>query len=215
MRNYFLLCILFIDVIFASGWDLEYWQRLKFDNFKTGNSTFYTSFEARFNKDASTFYYLRATEHYLYAFKSWLDLEFHYSFIHHHSRGATSFTNVHRFEFEANPHYTFNNGATLSLRNRYELEKNEHNPVWQNVMRERIRYELPLENRGALIAIGFTEELFYHFNQKRFTQNEWVPLYLTFRIGKAASIECYSMVRNFYSANKWYRSMVMGTNLEF
>lgn len=211
----FLASILMLLRLHGGDWDFEYWQQLRFGTVERGSSSLYTSIEARFNRDASTFYFLRATENYKYSLLDWLNLEFHYSFIHHHPRGTASFTNLHRFEFEANPYWTLCNQSTIQIRNRYELNKSENNPVWQSIIRERFRWKFPIENCGKLTGIGFANELFYHINLRYFSQNRLVPLFLTFTLSEKVSLEVFTMVRNFYSGNKWYRSMVAGTNLEF
>jgi hypothetical protein len=124
------------------------------------------------------------------------------------------FTNTYRLELEANPQFSWHR-ADVVLRNRLELIKDERVPIIQKVYRARASIFYPLEGFGSLIGIGASEEVFYHFNQSRFTQSRFIPLELTFAEYQDHSISAFFMVRNFLSGTEWTTSWIFGTSLNF
>lgn len=200
---------------FAGGWGKEYWQYVNWQQLEKGNHKLYFRGEARFHKDFSQFYYYRVSENYAYQALPNLALEGHYSFIHEKSLGALNFTNTHRFEFEVNPSVTFENKIQLRFRNRLELLKREDLALWRFVLRQRSMAVFPIENFGRLFAWRFSNEIFYSFESHLFNQNRFVPIELAFQISEGLEIDLFFMVRNFISSNKWRRSFVLGSDLEF
>lgn len=201
----------------ASQWDGEYWQYLNWTNWECVPYKLYTVAEARVNHDFSKFYYYRITENFAYQALSWLDLEAHYSFVYHESRGATHFKNTHRLEFEVNPWMRFDNGITLKWRNRFEFLKKQGVSHIQYVLRDRLLALFPFENCGRITAFKIYDEVFYDCTLGKVTQNRIVPIELTLKVNECTALDLFMMVRNFFglSSHKWYRSIVIGSELSF
>lgn len=202
---------------YASSWDFEYWQYLNWKNWEHGRCKLYTVGEMRMNKEASQFYYYRVTENFAYQALPCLDLEAHYSFVHHKSRGALHFTNTSRLEFEATSSMFLNHGIAIKWRNRIEFLKKENISNIEFVFRHRIMASIPIECCGKLTSINLYDEIFYDFNNNKITQNRFVPIEMSFTLDRHFSCEVFFMIRNFFSfsADKWYRSIVLGSQLNF
>jgi len=227
MKNFKLNCSLFLIIIsnailswnsaLASSWDWEYWQYFNWTNLKCGPYKIYTIGELRLNKDISRFYYYRLTANSAYQALSWLDLEAHYSFIYNKSRGSQHFTYASRLEFEANPILRLDHGITLKWRNRFEFLRRQHNSKIQYILRHRMEATFPVKCFGRLTSIKCSDEFFYNVATNKFTQNRFIPIEMSFVLNSKISIDIFIMLRNFYSlsSDKWFRSMVFGSELKF
>lgn len=214
MRVFCLILCCVVSALSAHTDDREYWQRLQWVHFDGGNWQSYFSSEARFNRSWSRFYYIRLTENLAYQPCKYLDLEVHGTWIHRKPETERYFTDAYRLELEVNPQFSWR-GADFMLRNRLEFIKDERNPVIQKTYRARASVSYAIEGCGPLIAIGASEEVFYHLVQKRFSQSRFIPIALTFAECEDHSISAFFMVRNFLSGAEWYTSWVFGTELDF
>lgn len=207
----------FFSTLGATEWDLEYWQYVRFENWKSKPYSIYTIGEVRLRDDLSQFYYYRIAENFAYQALPHLDLEAHYSYIYYKTRTSMRFNSVNRFEFEANPDLTLCNGIQLIWRNRLELLKKQDIKHFQFVIRQRLMAVIPIECAGKLTAIHVYDEVFYDFDTHKFTQNRFAPLELTFQLTERVTIDVFLMARHFFSlsSSKWYRSIVLGSALRF
>jgi hypothetical protein len=216
MKTVWLLPLLscFVCTLAAHTEDREYWQRAQWTHYQGDDWKSYFTSEARFNQDWSRFYFIRLTENLSYQPCKNLECGVHVSYIHRKPESQRYFTNTYRLELEANPQFSWHR-ADVVLRNRLELIKDERVPIIQKVYRARASIFYPLEGFGSLIGIGASEEVFYHFNQSRFTQSRFIPLELTFAECQDHSISAFFMVRNFLSGTEWTTSWIFGTSLNF
>lgn len=198
----------------AHNEDREYWQRGQWTHYQGDAWKSYFTSEARFNQDWSRFYFIRLTENIDYQPCKNLECGVHATYIHRKPESQRYFTNTYRLELEANPQFSWRR-IDFVLRNRLELIKDEREPVIQKVYRGRVRISYPIEGCGSLIAVGASEEVFYQFNQSRFTQSRFIPLELTFAECQDHSISAFFMVRNFLSGTEWTTSWIFGTSLNF
>lgn len=198
----------------SSRWDGEYWQYLNWTQVKWGRCKLYVRAELRLNDDFSNAFYYRISENFAFNALSWLDLEAHYSYLYHKSAGTTEFVNVNRWEVEVNPFIKLKDGSTIKWRNRLEILDQQGEPKLQYIFRHRAMAIYPV-NYGNLIGINISDEVFYNFDTRRFTQNRFVPLELMFKLTDRTTFNVFMMVRNWLSSNKWYRSIVLGTELSF
>lgn len=211
--------LFFLTVLVATGhvlanWDEEYWQEANWQQVKEGPHKLYFKVQARFNH-WSRFYYYQLTEGYAYQAHPNLGLEAHYSYIHDKPLGALSFTNAHRLELEVNPSMSLPYEAKILWRNRLEIIKREDDPVLRYVLRHRCMGVFPIKSCGALIAYRIHDEIFYNFTDHLFHQNRFVPIQLDFQVTPELEVDLYFMVRNFISSNKWRRSFVLGSAIQF
>lgn len=222
-RKFFIILIFFSSLTTncssweSKKWDLEYWQYFNWKNWEKDPYKLYTIGEFRLNRDITRPYYYKITENFAIRALPYLDLEVHYSFLYKKTRGNTRFTNTQRLEFEANPFVQWDNGFTLKWRNRLELLKKQEVSTIQFVFRHRIMAIIPLENTGKLTSLHIYDEVFYDFDTHKFTQNRFVPVELSFELTPKTRLNVFFMVRNFVniSSNEWFRSFVLGSNLEF
>lgn len=217
----FLKVLLVLQVLFfltlsceATNWDIEYWQYLTIKNWESGLFKFYTEGELRINQSFSKVYYYRVGENFAYKALSWLDLEAHYNFIYHTPISLSDFIASHRFEIELNPSLRTER-AELVWRNRFEWIKPQDNTPWQSVFRHRLKITFPIKNVDKLIAISCSDEVFYHWNLNKFTENRFIPCELSFQFSQTWSLEVFLMMRNLFAAEKWRRNLVWGSRLRF
>lgn len=206
--------VCWLSALAAHEEDREYWQRLRWTHYQGKNWESYFSSEARFNQSWSRFYFIRLTENLAYQPCENLGLEIHGTWIRRKPETQRYFTNTYRLELEVNPQFSWRK-ADFMLRNRLEFIKDERNPVIQKTVRVRASVSYPIEGCGPLIAIGASEEVFYHLVQSRFSQSRFIPLSLTFAECQDHSISAFFMVRNFLSGTEWNTNWVFGTELDF
>lgn len=217
LKSFFYFFLFFPVVIYASSWDVEYWQDFEVTNWKSDPYRLYTTGEVRFNKDISRSYYYRLTGNLAYEVHKHLNLEMHGSYIYSHGKNSTRFTNKSRLELEANPHFKLNNGLELKWRDRVEFLKRQAVHFLQYIFRHRLTLVYPIENCGRIKSISCSDEFFYDIAKGKFTQNRFKPLIVKIAMDKDTFIECYVMIRNFSDINtgQWFKSIVLGSGFDF
>lgn len=215
MRIFLIAILLVSGVCLSAKWDVEYWQQLNLKNWECGPWKVYTTAEFRFNHDCSYRYYNRGTQCVAFRLFPFLELEAHYSYIYDKPFGALSFLHRQRLELEINPFTKLENGITVRWRNRLELVKRQHDPKIRYEFRHRVMASIPIDNGTTLQAIRIYNELFYNFERQKFAQNRFVPIELSFKLGKSLTVDTFVMIRNFLNSDRWFRSIVFGGNLLF
>lgn len=205
---------------YANDWDLEYWQYFRWKDWEKEGLQIYTAGETRLFKDLTKYYYSRLSANVSYRTLFCLDLEAHYSLINVKPHGTTAnapFIFIQRYELELNPFMELPNGVTIKWRNRMEFLKRETLNHYQHIFRHKTNLIIPIHNKGPWIAIKISDEIFYDFDLKKFTQNRLIPLEFTFELNKNVFFSLFFQVRNFYSlgTDKWFRSFVFGSELQF
>jgi hypothetical protein len=202
---------------FASDYDFEYWQTIEATNWENNCYRIYTNGEARLNHDITRPYYYRLSECFAYHATPNLDLEVHYTFVYNKSRGASHFTNKQRIEFESDATFQLYRDTVLKWRNRFEIIKKQSDSKIEYVAREKFKIVIPVENWGSISSVVLWDEFYYDLQTHFFTQNRFVPFSLTFDLTCHTSLNAYVMVRNFQNSTtkKWYRSLVLGTEIDF
>lgn len=205
------------SILYASKWDVEYWQYLNWKNWECSPYKLYTIGEMRLNHDVSKFYYFKISENFAYQVHPRLDLEAHYCYLYSKGRGATNFTNTNRIELELNPSLPLNDGITLNWRNRMTFIKKQSIEHIQYVFRHRFKVVFPITNCSHLVAFSCSDEIYYDMGISKLTQNRFIPAELTFQLLPKLEVDVFLMVRNFFStsSDKWYRSIVLGSEFHF
>lgn len=210
-----LIFVVMCSSAYATKWDVEYWQFLNLKNWESGKYQLYTRAELRANRDLSRMYYYRIAENIVYQALPWLDLQGHYSFIYQKPRGAAHFTTGHRVDLETNLLFHLHRGIDLRIRNRVEINKRQQVSHIQFVSRNRAMVSFLQENRGMLTSVDVYDEFFYDFDTSKFNENRLVPIQLSLSFSRRVHLNLFLMVRHFFTSSKWYRSIVLGTELEF
>lgn len=200
-----------------NAWEGEYWTQMNATLFESDPYRIYTVVEVRIDDNFTDLYFFRFTQNFAYQLRPFLGVEAHYSFIYDRPPGAFSFIETHRIEFEVNPSWDLSEKAKLLCRNRFELIKSNGNPSFRQTFRHRSMIVFPVENQGSLTAISVSEEVFYHFNQREFTQSRFIPLQLSFKVNPKVVLDLYVMVRNFFATreNRWLNHYVLASQLTF
>lgn len=206
--------LFFSQVLYGGSWDYEYWQHFNYTNWKSGKCQLYTIGQFHFDRDASKCYLMKGAENFAYQVLPDLDLEAHYVFLRSKSRAALKYTNAHRIELEVNPSLSLDN-VTVTWRNRLEISKRQGIHYIQFFFRHRILLSFPIKNCGMITGVQCYDELFYHFYNKKITQNRFAPLVVTLALTKDVSLDLFVVLRNYLSGTRWYRSLVFGTELDF
>lgn len=203
--------------VFSTNWDTEYWQTFRWNNWKSKDRmlSFYTTGEARLNRDCSRPCYYRLTGNLVRQIRPYLDTEAHFSVIYNKSRGSLHFSNTQRLELEINPKISFTNGTHLKFRNRLELIKRQHSVQIQPVFRHKTSLTFPIKKGGFFHTLTCSEEFYYDLESHLFTQSRFFPIELNYIMAPNKSLNIYCMIRHFFSNNKWYRSLVLGTEFRF
>ncbi|CUI17965.1 hypothetical protein PNK_2369 [Candidatus Protochlamydia naegleriophila] len=209
------LSLLPCHAAFPANWDIEYWQSLRWTHWTCAHTTLYTTGEVRLNRGCSSPCYYRLTGNLARRIRPFLDAEAHFSFIYNKSRGSPHFTNTQRLELEINPKISFNSGINLKCRNRLELIKKQQSVQIQTVLRHKISLTFPIQGCGRLNTLTCSEEFYYDLNTHLFTQSRFFPLELNYAVTPNTSLNVYCMIRHFLSNDKWYRSLVLGTEFNF
>jgi hypothetical protein len=201
----------------AKKWDWEYWQYVNWTHWHCGPQKLYVLGEVRFDKDFSSFYYCRIAENYAYTPMPNLDMEAHYSYIYYKPHGTTKFVHTNRLELELNPIIILKDGIFVQCRNRLDILKRQSVNHIQFVYRQRTMFVFPVENYGKLTAVRIYDEVFYDFDNSKFTQNRFVPIEVVFDLNEKCNLSAFFAVRNFFSfsENKWLNSFVLSSQLSF
>lgn len=206
-----------IGVFHVEAWEGEYWSQMTLTNFDKDAYRIYSAAEVRVDRNFTQIYFIRLSECFVYRLLDNLDTEAHYSFIYRKAPGIPNYEVINRLEFEINPRFDLGEGVKLLSRNRLELVKPQNSSIYRQVLRHRLLIGFPIENWGNLITISCSDEVFYHCNQHKFTQNRFIPLQMTFQLETKVTVDLFFMIRNFFSTaeDKWLNSLVFGSQVTF
>lgn len=129
--------------------------------------------------------------------------------------GETSkFFQDYRLELEVDPLFNFEKRAELRLRNRYEIEKVEHERTLQQRLRQRTTMYINIDCK-PLKAISIHNEIFYNLVDHTVDQDRFVPMDLTFAFGKRPMCNTYTMIRWLKTDGIWAAELVLGLTLDW
>lgn len=215
-KNWFIIIFLIVlgKIQFLLCDDTQYWQRIYITHWKNDKWRFYTQLQFRFFDHPEHFRYSLVSPSIRYRPLSWLDLEFHYSWIESRPSSHEPFFPTHRLEFEINPFFKLDPSLTLYSRNRYELIKRHGTNQLHSTLRNRIKFEFTFKNKSCLEAVAIHDEIFFNLITNKFFENRFVPIELTFKLNKCLKISPFLMAK--IQENEegfWKTNMVFGTNL--
>jgi nucleoside-specific outer membrane channel protein Tsx len=130
--------------------------------------------------------------------------------------GAGDWQDQHRIEIEANPHWTFAEVWTVSLRNRFETRWIEDRPETNERIRHRIRLRRALDGLGPLRGVYAGNEFFYDLDDHDYNQNRLIPLGLSFKLHEKVGFNLYYMIQSVKSGantSDWDHLHVLGTHM--
>lgn len=204
----------FMIPIHAAKWDLEYWQYVRWVNWKSDQARFSTVAKFRFRDTMSDFYSFRIGEEFRYLLLPCLDVGAAFSYIYYKPFGCDHFKHKTRLDLEVNPFYILRNGMGLFWRNRFEFFQGTHEKV-HTTFRHRFLISVPFQRAGRLLAVYFSDEVFYSISHNKFVENRFMPLNLELDSGWNTTINLFVLIRSFLSEHKWYRTSVVGATFAF
>jgi hypothetical protein len=121
----------------------------------------------------------------------------------------------HRAEVEINPHWTFQDGVQLNLRNRWEHRWFVNSHLENDRSRHRIELVFPMKRTGALTDVFTQAEGFWDYD--RGVTSEWriVPLGLTFRLAPQLRFRTFYMWHQTQPPSGWQNAHVFYTQILF
>jgi hypothetical protein len=181
MRRFWITCLFVMLSQSALVDALEYWQRVSGKQWDYHKLHLYYRSEMRLLNHPNSVRFWMFSECARYEADKTLDLEVHYSFLETRPPLGHGFRYTHRLELEANPKCEIRKGLRLQLRNRYEVMKEQINPVLQQRIRLRPRLTFELEN-SDVESWSIHDEFFYNINTGEFFQNRFVPIELSIKV---------------------------------
>lgn len=128
--------------------------------------------------------------------------------------GEFETSNEHRAEFEVDPHYTFENGIQINLRNRWEHRWFIQTGSQNDRTRHRLELVFPVKRAGPLTDVFTSAEFFYDWDRDLNSEDRIVPLGLTFTLARKVKLKAFYMWQPIQSQpGDWTNSHVFYTQL--
>lgn len=145
--------------------------------------------------------------------KTW-DAGINFTLVNFRDPDENPFRQRYRWEFDLNPHFKLSKNVELRLRNRYEIVKDEDEPQWAQIFRQRHQFVLKVDI-GALKSISIHNEIFYSLTRERFDQDRFVPLEMSFKVWKDHTYRLFFMIRWLRPLDAWEPQFVLGSTLDW
>lgn len=137
-----------------------------------------------------------------------------FTYINNRRFDENPFTQRFRWEFELNPHLKLSKNTELRLRNRYEFLKDEYEPQWYQIFRQRQQLIMKVDYR-SLRSITASNEFFYNLTLKKWDQIRLIPLELNFKVGKDHTYKLFVMIRWLRPNESWDPQFVLGSTIDW
>jgi hypothetical protein len=207
-------CSIFISSIYSSyasgGGDFEYWNNESMEFKISKNLAVKTEEEFRFKDNASVFYHNYTDAGLDYAFNKHLNMGINYRHINE-KRGKKDWDPEYR------PHF---NGTIktewrdFKLKNRARFEwriREDRDTAWR--WRDSVSVEFPLKLKPFDIQPYVSDELFFDFDEGRFTKNR-VYMGLKTKFLENLSGETFYMLQSSETGDNWITCHVWGTKIK-
>jgi hypothetical protein len=192
----------------------EFWQTILQEVGKVNKTTFRLRQQYRFAFDEFKLvdgrYSLESTTP---LNKIW-NLGVNFTYINNRRFDENPFTQRFRWEFELNPHLKLSKNTELRLRNRYEFLKDEYEPQWYQIFRQRQQLIMKVDYR-SLRSITASNEFFYNLTLKKWDQIRLIPLELNFKVGKDHTYKLFVMIRWLRPNESWDPQFVLGSTIDW
>ena len=154
------------------------------------------------------------------AFDPWAYLTFgiNYSYFQKEvlktTTGEFETSGEHRAEFEVNPHYTFENGIQINVRNRWEHRWFIDAGGENDRTRHRLELVFPVKKLRLLTDVFTSAEFFYDWDRDLNSEERIIPLGLTFTLARKVKLKAFYMWQPIQSRpGDWTHSHVFYTQL--
>lgn len=208
-----LLCFLCPLPLFTSE-DIFWWPEIQWTMYKDKNIHFYTLAQARLGDGMKNPKIYLVSERLHFHQVDNLDVGVHYTFLRVKHEFLKVFHTHHRFELEINPWFHLCNDWTVHVRNRIEWRWIENEKSTHNRFRNRWQLTIPLNNSKYFESIQASNEFFYDFKRKEYTENRLIPLSLTLKHSKQHKFKIYYLLQT-QKIRNWRANHVLGTDVYF
>lgn len=213
MKKFLLLILLVPHYLFAE--DLGYWNWTTFST-KVEDVKLSLFLDNRFRDNVDDHYFRFASLQVAYPLHENLNVGFNYS--RYDSRPIDGdWKYGRRYEFELNPHYTFENDWKVSLRNRLELRRIEDKGSDNTRSRHRVRVDIPIATSWKTFK-GFyaSNEFFINYDDStRWEESRLQPFGLSFQLSSNISCSFFYMdqLKRPSGKDSWDSNPALGTTL--
>ncbi|CDR33093.1 DUF2490 domain-containing protein [Criblamydia sequanensis] len=215
MLKFLVYSLIILSLFKLKGEAAEYWQRVTAPFLKKGNWTFDIQGEIRFRDLIDKGYHYQVRERNQYKFSKWLTAGVNGVFITSRGIGEPNYHDEYRLDLDVIPFIEINKNVSLQLRNRLEIRKKEHVSYIEERFRARQTFIFPISEKGILQDYRPSNEVFYDFSEKRFSENRFIPLEVTLKFSKTFLVRPFVMVKTNYR-NLHYKSiLVLGGDIVF
>jgi len=213
MKKFLLLILLVPHYLFAE--DLGYWNWTQFST-KIDDARLSLFVDNRFQDRTDEHNFRFASLMLAYPVHKNLDIGFNYS--SYDSKPVNSeWKYGRRYEFELNPHYTFDNNWKLSLRNRLEFRRIEDQGSDNTRSRHRFRIDIPVSSSFKAFNGFFASNEFYinHDESTRWEENEFLPFGLNFQLTEQVTFAVFYLEQHkrLKGSSSWKSNPNIGTYL--
>jgi hypothetical protein len=194
----------------------EYWQRASWEMWRLGRVSSAIYAEIRTHNHMKNIRLFQISEQLAYHVSDQFRLEVHYTYINSRSVFPGSLWRwQHRFEFEANRDFLFENNVRVITRNRFEIKREQRDPKTEYRFRQRTWLRIPIENCGKLKAYSMINEVFYNILTHYIYQDRVTPVNLTFELAEKFTCDMFFMVQFYTGPVNRGRAMVLGSQFNF
>lgn len=167
----------------------------------------------RLRDDFSEFSHFTLSQRVQFDPRPWLGLSLNYTYLHTLPASADDFVDIHRPEFEITPRWHLL-GLDWELRNRLELRYIEGVDEVRPRLRHRLQGTLPLTGMGKLSALIFSNEVFYDTTLDRISENRLLPLALSFKLSRHATLTTGYGIQSLWNKGAWVQSNIIVSTVQ-
>lgn len=212
MLRALILCLIFLLPISAQAETAQFWQNLSLPLIEQGGNELHFTQEYRFDLFDFTCTDVRLALKGKKKICKWLECALGYKWIKSRDSRKEKFRGNHRLEAELNPAFPIGRSFLLTLRNRYQLTKDEHHPVLRHAVRQRQKLQREIA-WGPFHQFAISNEVFFGIDRDGFDEDRFIPCELSWGKEHCYEKSAYGMVRWQKSERKWERQFVIGFSL--
>lgn len=203
------LLIFFCNALSAGIEYFAYWQQFTWEQLKCGKYELEGFAQFRFFRPAVDCRHYEFGERLKYEWFSNLQIGTGVVYILGQRLDDEVFRSEWRMEFEINPFW-----KQLVTRNRLEIRRRSGEKGLRYRSRHRVLLYFPIENCTYLKQISIHDEVFYNYNESRWSENRFTPINLQFVFSKS-TLDAYIMLRSTDATRGWNQNWVFGTEWTF
>lgn len=194
----------------------EYWQQAYLEMWKNNSIALGTYLRLETKNQWKNFRSILLSEQLFCRVTDNFSIKFHFTYIYGRSvESQTPWIWQKRLEIEGNRVFQLPCKSLIQTRNRLEIRRVQGESKTYYRLRQLTMLVIPFKTKGMLKSFSLYNELFYDITTRLFNQNRLYFFQLTFELSDKANLAVFSLARFFLSQEKWRRSIIFGTQLNF